>query len=509
MAILEYLQPTWQLAVVGLLSYILWTVVYRRFFHPLAHIPGPFLPAVTMLYQSFYNGRYYLEIARMHEKYGPVVRITPEEIHLSDADNYDKIYYVGSKFYKSPNLYNALCIPLSTFGCVSNETHRIRRGAMNPMFSRKMVLELEQVVQDKANKVCKITQKGIDAGQPIDLHHAFRSVSVDVISDYAFDSSYDLLDKEDIGAYFFRMVRGLGPAFYTFQQIPLAQKIALSTPPWLAPYLSEPLGCVTGFQQDCAKQAQAVKLKMEQGKLGHRQTIFSTLLSLEDKPAGYEVPDNEMLMQQAYSVLAAAADTTGNAMTVAAYHILKNPSIYQSLVKELQAAFPDPSSQLEFVELEKLPYLTAVIKEALRLSFGVPGRVPRVTPDPGASFNGYAVPGGTIVGMSSWLMHRNPEIFPDPMKFDPSRWLDADNYRRLDHHMVPFGRGSRQCVGMPLAYCELYVTLGTFFHRFPKGLQVYKTTDYDMEYVDFFSSYHIEGRNWFKAIGTDIKDVAL
>ena len=71
MAVLEYLQPTWQLAVVGLLTYILWTVIYRRFFHPLAHIPGPFLPGVTMLYQSFYNGRYYLEIARMHEKYGP------------------------------------------------------------------------------------------------------------------------------------------------------------------------------------------------------------------------------------------------------------------------------------------------------------------------------------------------------------------------------------------------------------------------------------------------------
>lgn len=297
-----------------------------------------------------------------------MVRITPEEIHLSDADNYDKIYHVGSKYYKSPNLYNALCIPLSTFGCVSNETHRIRRGAMNPMFSRKMVLELEQVVQDKATKVCNITQKGVDTGKPIDLHHAFRSVSVDVISDYAFDSSYDLLDKEDIGAYFFRMVRGLGPAFYTFQQIPLAQKIALSTPPWLAPYLSEPLGCVTGFQQDCGKQAQAVKLKMEQGKLGHRQTIFSTLLSLEDKPTGYEVPDNEMLMQQAYSVLAAAADTTGNAMTVAAYNVLKTPSIYQTLVKELQSAFPNSSAQLEFVELEKLPYLVPVLAPLLPFS---------------------------------------------------------------------------------------------------------------------------------------------
>ena len=50
-----------------------------------------------------------------------------------------------------------------------------------------------------------------------------------------------------------------------------------------------------------------------------------------------------------------------------------------------------------------------------------------------------------------------------------------------------------------LAYCEMYVTLGTFFRRFPKDLEVWKTTDMDMEYDDFFSSYHIEGRNWFQA----------
>lgn len=55
----------------------------------------------------------------------------------------------------------------------------------------------------------------------------------------------------------------------------------------------------------------------------------------------------------------------------------------------------------------------------------------------------------TIVGMSSWLMHRNEDAFPDPMKFDPSRWLNPEDARRLDHYMVPFGKGSRQCVGMP------------------------------------------------------------
>lgn len=86
------------------------------------------------------------------------------------------------------------------------------------------------------------------------------------------------------------------------------------------------------------------------------------------------------------------------------------------------------------------------------MSFGVPGRLPRVVSEPGATFNGYFIPAGYIVGMSSWTMHRNPKVFPDPMKFDPSRWMDPARFWELDHHMVPFSRGSRQCVGMPLVY---------------------------------------------------------
>lgn len=286
-----------------------------------------------------------------------MVRINPDEVHLNDPENFDRIYHVGSKYSKSPNLYNALCVPLSTFGTISNDAHRIRRAALNPMFSRKMVLELESLVHDKADKVCRLMQQGLDHDTPVDLHHIFRSVSVDVISDFAFHKSYDLLDEPDTGAYFFRMVRGIGPALYVFQQLPSFQSLALKTPPWLAPYLSEPLGYVTGFQQERGKQARKVKQRMAEGKLGDRPTIFSTLLDPEDKPKGYQIPNDDVMIQEAYSLLGAAADTTGNAMTVAAFNVLRNPQTYQKLAQELEKKFSDPEAKLEFVELEKIPYL--------------------------------------------------------------------------------------------------------------------------------------------------------
>ena len=111
-------------------------------------------------------------------------------------------------------------------------------------------------------------------------------------------------------------------------------------------------------------------------------------------------------------MLAAAADTTGNAMTVSAYKVVSNPEIYIKVRSELEAAFPDPDATLEFEKLEPLPYLvsipsgvgrvvlatdlsqSAVIKEGLRLSFGVPGRLPRDVPDGGQTFNGIFIPAG-------------------------------------------------------------------------------------------------------------------
>jgi cytochrome P450 len=99
---------------------------------------------------------------------------------------------------------------------------------------------------------------------------------------------------------------------------------------------------------------------MEAGrKLESRPTIFQALLT-PDPNQGYVVPTVDQIKDEAYSTLGAAADTTGNAMTVATYHVVSNQLIYERLKAELKAAFPDPQVRLSFVELEKLPYLVNV-----------------------------------------------------------------------------------------------------------------------------------------------------
>ena len=97
-----------------------------------------------------------------------------------------------------------------------------------------------------------------------------------------------------------------------------------------------------------------------------RRTIFHQRLDPSQNEPGYEAPTVKHMQEEAFSLLTAASDTAGNAMTVATYHMLTNPDMLATLQKELRDAFPDPHGKLPYQTLEKLPYLTAVIKESQR-----------------------------------------------------------------------------------------------------------------------------------------------
>jgi len=134
---------------------------------------------------------------------------------------------VGSKFWKSPHFYGSWGLNTAAVTTLRNEVHRVRRAAINPLFSRKVVLDLEGIVQSKVQKLCQRLSETLRVGKPMDLHHGFRAVSVDVITDYAFDNCYNLLDRPSLGAEFFAVIRGMTPALWIFQQL------STMLPPWL------------------------------------------------------------------------------------------------------------------------------------------------------------------------------------------------------------------------------------------------------------------------------------
>ena len=102
-----------------------------------------------------------------------------------------------------------------------------------------------------------------------------------------------------------------------------------------------------------------MKDAVDRNEKGSRTTIFHQLLHPE-ATEGHVVPTVEELEDEAYIMLAAAADTTGNALTIAAYNVVRNAEIYKRLTEELKRMFPDPEGELDFVALERLPYLVCV-----------------------------------------------------------------------------------------------------------------------------------------------------
>jgi hypothetical protein len=241
-------------ATVPITSYVAYIVVYRLFFHPLAQIPGPRLAALTFLYQTYHSfkdgSRFYKQVGLLHKKYGPIVRITPNEVSLSDPENYETIYYVRSKYAKDPRYYDAFGMEYASFTSCPNELHRLRRGPLNKFFSRAMVLELQSIVQEKADKLCALIAKNSKAGEMLDIHHGCRAVSIDVITEYMFSKCYDLLDAPDLGTNFFELVRGIGPALWVFQQWP-ELRIMNGLPPWMLKKMSPPLAQILNLQEVC------------------------------------------------------------------------------------------------------------------------------------------------------------------------------------------------------------------------------------------------------------------
>jgi cytochrome P450 len=178
-------------------------------------------------------------------------------------------------------------------------------------------------------------------------------------------------------------------------------------------------------------------------------------------------------------------------MTVTVYHILANPSIMKNLKQELSAAKrANGGAALNLPDLERLPYLTAVIKEGLRLAYGPSVRLPRRAPDETLRYKDWVIPAGTAVSISTLMMHHDESIYPDSKAFKPERWME-DKSGRLDKYLFSFNGGSRICLGMNLAWAEIYLCLGALFSTFSRKeyreeddegvLELYETDVGDVE----------------------------
>ncbi|RYP91984.1 hypothetical protein DL770_001905 [Monosporascus sp. CRB-9-2] len=162
------------------------------------------------------------------------------------------------------------------------------------------------------------------------------------------------------------------------------------------------------------------------------------------------------------TVAGAAFETTPYTLSVTLYNAYSKPQILQHLRAELLSAGLN-KRETSIAELEKLPYLAAVLSEGLLFSPALATRMARVAPDRDLVHGKQRIPAGTPVGMTALLMHTDPEGYPDPIRFTPDRWMDVEARKRMDK---AYARGTRICVGMHLAWVELYMVVAAIVQRF-------------------------------------------
>lgn len=223
-------------------------------------------------------------------------------------------------------------------------------------------------------------------------------------------------------------------------------------------------------------------------------TVFQELLK-SDLPAVERTP--QRLLAEGVSVMMAGTTTTAHYLRTTTYHILANPPILARLKTELETAMSNPDVLPPFKDLNILPYFNAVINEGFRLSHGIITRLPRIAPAENLHVPNTAVtiPAGTPVGMSSWLVHMNPSLFPSPDDFRPERWLEP-GAEHLKKYLVHFSKGRRSCVGKDLARTQIVYSLALVVRKWAgggargMGMRLYETEREDVDIQrDFFNPY--------------------
>ncbi|KAI1078396.1 cytochrome P450 [Whalleya microplaca] len=429
--------------------------------HPLYRFPGPKIAAMSYLYEAYYDwwllGRYGNEIRHMHEKYGPIVRINPDELHCNDPHFTDEIYSIGNrirdKWQHQLNTGTAGPVAVSGFATIPHELHRSRKNALNRYFSRQQMLKLESEVHDFTQRTIDKMLCFADKG-PFDVKEAFNCFTADIISQYAFGEPMGFIDQEGWEPNFATWTKSFFKSAYMLRHNALARKLA-QIAPLLANYMGEDVGAVM-------RQMTVIIPNYIKAALNHPENgrVFADLMGSDILPE--EEKTMYRLSGEGFALLTAGTETTAATLACITYYLLAQPSTYARLMEALQGV---DSLQLKWTELERRPYMWAVIHEALRLTPGVSHRSARIARTEDLFYRSkdgkiqWVIPRGTPIGMTSVMNHSNEELFPNPDQYIPERWIldnGEPNYA-LEKWMIAFGKGTRLCAGIHLAYCELFL----------------------------------------------------
>lgn len=231
------------------------------------------------------------------------------------------------------------------------------------------------------------------------------------------------------------------------------------------------------FEKWVYSQLEIAKKEQLHGSLDADERAAPDFLSKMLAMADNEKKENSdiIIIMVTMQNIFAGSDTTSISLTAVYFNIVTRPEVLAKLRAEVDAAYAsgELSDSPTFAESQKLPYLQAVIKESLRLhpATGLP--LWREVPSGGATLCGTYFPAGTNVGVNSWVMHHNQHVFgEDAADFRAERWLDSpkDKLKIMNDMFMPFGLGSRTCIGKNISLLEISKLIPYLVRNFDMNL---------------------------------------
>ncbi|KAJ3389220.1 hypothetical protein HDU84_008958 [Entophlyctis sp. JEL0112] len=212
--------------------------------------------------------------------------------------------------------------------------------------------------------------------------------------------------------------------------------------------------------------------KKEKTNNENHQNLLDLLL--EANSANSEKFSNEEVFGETIGFLMAGHDTTANTISFALYEIARHPEVQKKLKSEINGSIGPSSENGSIESVEKFQYLDCVVKESQRLHSVVPV-VARHTLN-AVYHDGYVIPADTILFLSLRGVHRNPEVWSNPLEFVPERWIDRESI--LPNSFLPFGDGQHNCIGKKMAVIEIKIILLTILQHFSVEVVAGETADF-------------------------------
>lgn len=323
--------------------------------------------------------------------------------------------------------------------CLDGKKHMAHRKLLLPPFRADRMQVYGELMAKMAKK--KIVQW--KSGQVFPLLNESRDITFSVILSAIFgmneeNSYYEKLEKS-LHALTDEITK---PFSFMMLMVPFLHRNLGPLTPWAR------MMKLRDAVNACVYEEIESRKKMD---LSERTDILSLLLQARDEE-GNSMTDQE-IHDEMITLLIAGHETSSVGIAWAIYGILANSQVLEKIKEELSENYLDKnSSEQQLVScLDKLVYLDAVVKEALRIT-PVVATIGRVTTEDGYKLGEYILPKGTIIVPAIYLAHRDPDNWVNPDKFMPERFL---NSKETPYTYLPFGGGIRRCIGAAFAQYEM------------------------------------------------------